>query len=108
MEDDRVRRTRARANLLHRPVTTKGPAGAAEVGRRTGGLQAQTRAGAVLQVRARSTHTTRADVDTAREVDRSVVRGWFQRGTLHLVATEDYGWLLSLLGPVLEQRGERR
>jgi hypothetical protein len=108
MDDDRVRRTRASANLLHRPVTTRGPAGVAEVVRRTCGLQAQTWVGAVLQVRARSTHTTRADVDTAREVDRSVVRGWFQRGTLHLVATEDFGWLLSLLGPVLDKRGERR
>jgi Winged helix DNA-binding domain len=108
VEDDRVRRTRASANLLHRPVTTKGPAGAAEVVRRACGLQAQTWAGAVLQVRARSTRTTKADVDTAREVGRSVVRGWFQRGTLHLVAAEDFGWLLSLLGPVLDHRGERR
>lgn len=108
MEDDRVRRTRASANLLHRPVSTKGPAGAAEVVRRACGLQAQTWVGAVLQVRARSTQTTKADVGTAREVDRSVVRGWFQRGTLHLVATEDYSWLLALLGPVLEKRNERR
>lgn len=108
MDADRVRRTRASANLLHRPVTTAGPAGVAEVVRRTGGLQAQTWTGAALQVRARSTRTTKADVDTARETDRSVVRGWFLRGTLHLVATEDFGWLLDLLGPVLERRNVRR
>lgn len=108
MDPDRVRRTRATSNLLHRPVTTAGPAGVVEVVRRTGGLQAQTWAGAVLQVRSRSTRTTKADVDAARELDRSVVRGWFLRGTLHLVATEDFGWLLYLLGPVLEKRNERR
>lgn len=108
MDTDRVRRTRASANLLHRPVTTTGPAGVAEVVRRTCGLQAQTWTGAALQVRARSTTTTKADVDAARERDRSVVRGWFLRGTLHLVAAEDFGWLLELLGPVLERRNERR
>ena len=108
MDPDRVRRTRASANLLHRPVTTAGPAGVTDVVRRTGGLQAQTWTGAVLQVRSRSTATTKADVDAAREQDRSVVRGWFLRGTLHLVATEDFDWLLGLLGPVLEKQNERR
>lgn len=35
------------------------------------------------------------------------VRSWFMR-TLHLVATEDFGWLLGLLGPGQIAAGRRR
>ncbi|WP_371402402.1 winged helix DNA-binding domain-containing protein [Kribbella sp. NBC_00662] len=76
--------------------------------RRTGGLQAQTWRGAAYAVRARSTATTAADVVHAQSVDRSVVRGWFMRGTLQLVAVEDAGPLLGLLGPKLIKDTERR
>lgn len=108
LPDEVVRRTRAVANGLDRSQRTAGPAGVAEVVRRTGGLQAQTWLGAALQVRARSTGTGGEDVRVAREQDRSVVRGWYQRGTLHLVAAEDASLLLTLLGEVLETRTERR
>jgi len=37
-----------------------------------------------------------------------VVRTWCMRGTLHLVATEDVGWLISLLGPIFVAAGRRR
>jgi hypothetical protein len=47
-------------------------------------------------------------VSEAQEVDRSVVRGWFMRGTLQLVAVEDAGPLLGLLGPKLIKDTERR
>ncbi|WP_165553979.1 winged helix DNA-binding domain-containing protein [Kribbella capetownensis] len=76
--------------------------------RRTGGLQAQAWRGAAYAVRARSTATTLADVSEAQEVDRSVVRGWFMRGTLQLVAVEDAGPLLGLLGPKQIKDTERR
>ena len=96
------------ANLLARSVDEAGPGGVADVVRRTGGLQAQTWRGAAYAVRARSTATTIADVAHAQETDRSVVRGWFMRGTLQLVATEDAGPLLGLLGPKLIKDTERR
>ncbi|MFF0267933.1 winged helix DNA-binding domain-containing protein [Kribbella sp. NPDC004536] len=99
---------RMQANCLARPVHEAGPGGVADVVRRTGGLQAQTWRGAAYAVRARSTATTFADVTHAQITDRSVVRGWFMRGTLQLVATEDAGRLLGLLGPKLIKDSERR
>jgi hypothetical protein len=103
---------RARSNLLHRPVgggpPGKGTAAVAEVVRGVAGVQAQLPSGAALAVRSRSTATRWSDVDTARLDDRSIVRGWFMRGTLHLVATEDFGWLLDLFAPVVVARTERR
>ncbi|TWD84233.1 winged helix DNA-binding protein [Kribbella amoyensis] len=99
---------RAQANGLDRPVSEAGPGGVADVARRTAGLQAQSWRGAAYAVRARSTATTLTDVSRAQEDDRSVVRGWFMRGTLQLVATEDAGWLLGLLGPQLIRDTERR
>jgi hypothetical protein len=65
------------------------------------GLQAQDRRAYPLSVRARSTGLTSDDVLRARVGERTVVRNWFMRGTLHLVASDDAAWLLSLLGPVL-------
>nr|WP_238351278.1 winged helix DNA-binding domain-containing protein [Kribbella shirazensis] len=99
---------RMQANCLARPVNEAGPGGVADVVRRTGGLQAQTWRGASYAVRARSTSTTISDVSWAQETDRSVVRGWFMRGTLQLVAAEDAGPLLGLLGPKLIKDSERR
>ncbi|WP_344213127.1 winged helix DNA-binding domain-containing protein [Kribbella sancticallisti] len=80
----------------------------ADVVRRTGGPQAQTWRGAAYAVRARSTATTWSDVSHAQEIDRSVVRGWFMRGTLQLVATEQAGPLLALLGAKLIKDSRRR
>ncbi|WP_328520771.1 winged helix DNA-binding domain-containing protein [Kribbella sp. NBC_00359] len=99
---------RMQANCLARPVDEAGPGGVADVVRRTGGLQAQAWRGAAYAVRARSTATTFADVSHAQETDRSVVRGWFMRGTLQLVAVEDAGPLLGLLGPKVIKDTERR
>ncbi|MGW6276448.1 winged helix DNA-binding domain-containing protein [Kribbella sp. NPDC055071] len=96
------------ANSLARSVDEAGPGGVADVVRRTGGLQAQTWRGAAFAVRARSTATTFADVTHAQEVERSVVRGWFMRGTLQLVTVEDAGLLLGLLGPKLIKDTVRR
>jgi Winged helix DNA-binding domain len=60
-------------------------------------IQAQDPRGARLAVRARSTGLTAADVDCALTRDRSLVITWLNRGTLHLVRTEDYWWLHQLL-----------
>jgi hypothetical protein len=49
-------------------------------------------------------------VDSAVNTDRTVVRTWAMRGTLHLLAAEDVGWIVGLLGPYFAGRlaGRRR
>jgi Winged helix DNA-binding domain len=49
-----------------------------------------------------------ADVDRALTEDRSLVVGWLNRGTLHLVRTEDYWWLHRLTTPPLATGNARR
>lgn len=72
------------------------------------GIQAQEVPAAALAVRARSSGLVAADIERAREQERTVVRTWGMRGTLHLLATEDLGWLLAMLGPVFVEAGRRR
>jgi hypothetical protein len=72
------------------------------------GLQAQEELAAALSVRGRTSGLSLADVRRAREEERSVVRTWLLRGTLHLVASEDLPWLLPLLAPRFLLRGTRR
>jgi hypothetical protein len=79
-----------------------------QVVRGVGALQAQSSRAARLAVRARSTGLTAAAVDRACDAERSVVRTWAMRGTLHMLPTEDVGWLVALLGPVFAAAGRRR
>jgi hypothetical protein len=75
------------------------PAGtAAQAVRELTALQAQDYRGALTSVALRTRGGGRADVEAAL-ADGSVVRSWPMRGTLHLVAAEDLGWLLALCGP---------
>lgn len=60
-------------------------------------VQAQDPRGARLAVRARSAGLMAADVDRVFTDDRSLVITWLNRGTLHLVRSEDYFWLHELL-----------
>ena len=76
--------------------------------RLVGGIQAQDLPAAALAVRARSPGITAAAVDRARLHDRSILRTWCMRGTLHLLAVEDFGWLLPLLGPIFAARSRAR
>jgi len=63
-------------------------------------LQAQDAAAAALSLWARSPDLSATDVEQARSTDRTLVRTWLLRGTLHLLASADLGWMLPLLGPV--------
>jgi len=72
------------------------------------GLQAQVWSAATLGMRARSTGLDAGTVNRALNHDRSIVRTWLMRGTLHVVAAEDVRWLLHLLGPVFAQAAARR
>ena len=70
-------------------------------------MQGQDPRGARLAIRARTTGLTAADVDRAL-TDRSLLITWLNRGTLHLVRSEDYPWLLALTAPPLFNRTTRR
>ena len=62
-------------------------------------VQGQDPRGARLAVRARSQGLTAADVDRALTEERSLLITWLNRGTLHLVRSEDYPWLHVLTAP---------
>jgi Winged helix DNA-binding domain len=72
------------------------------------GLQAQVLSAAWLGVRARSRGFQMGDLDRALNEQRSIVRSWLMRGTLHVVAAEDMRWLLQLLGSVFVRTGSTR
>jgi len=72
------------------------------------GLQAQVWSAATLGMRARSAGLDAGTVNRALDHDRSIVRTWLMRGTLHVVAAEDVRWLLHLLGPVFARAAARR
>jgi len=72
------------------------------------GLQAQVLTAAALGMRVRSTGLHASDVNRALNDDRSIVRGWLMRGTLHVVAAEDFRWLVQLLGPVFVRASATR
>jgi Winged helix DNA-binding domain len=99
-----VRRDRMRAQLL----TGRRPRRVHEVVAALGGLQAQDTPASRLALRPRSSGLDEAAVRRACNQDRTVVRTWAMRGTLHLVAAEDAGWLVALLGPVFADAGRRR
>jgi Winged helix DNA-binding domain/GLTT repeat (6 copies) len=67
-----------------------------EVAERLLAVQGQDPRGARLAIRARSTGLTAADVDKALTADRALLITWLNRGTLHLVRTEDYPLLQQL------------
>ena len=90
-----MRLARAAAQLLHRPDRTPP---VADLVHRLLAVQAQDAAAARLALRARARALTSADVDAAL-ADRSIVRAWGPRGTLHLVTAADVGWLTALFGP---------
>jgi len=71
-------------------------------------VQGQDPRGARLAVRARTERLTVADVDRALTDERSLVITWLNRGTLHLVRSEDYPWLQALTTPPLRSSCVRR
>jgi Winged helix DNA-binding domain len=79
-----------------------------EATRRLLAVQAQDPRGFRLAIRARTTADTMADLEAALTERRSLVVTWLNRGTLHLVATEDYALLQSLTTPQLAVGNARR
>jgi hypothetical protein len=71
-------------------------------------VQAQDLRSARLAIRARTKGLSVADFDRALTDDRTLVIGWLNRGTLHLVRREDYWWLHGLTTPPLFTGNARR
>jgi Winged helix DNA-binding domain len=90
-----VLRERLTAQLLAGPPASDPVA----VAGRLLAIQGQDPRGFRLAVRARTAGLTAADVDRALTEDRSLVLTWLNRGTLHLVRSEDYPWLQALMAP---------
>src|SRR3954447_1238435 len=99
-----VMRHRLTAQLLAGPPARD----AVAVAERLLAIQAQDPRGARLAIRARTRGLTARDVDRALTEERSLVITWFNRGTLHLVRSEDYAWLHSLTAPPLFTASARR
>jgi hypothetical protein len=104
LTDDEVRLTRVRAQQLTGRPASK----VADVVRDLVGVQSQDLRAARMALRPRTAGVDAAGVDRACNEDRSVVRTWAMRGTLHTVAAEDVTWLVGLLGPVFAAAGRRR
>jgi hypothetical protein len=96
------------AQRLSSQLLTGPPAASPEaVVRHLLAVQAQDPRGARLAVRARSDGLTAAALDQSFD-DRSLVISWLNRGTLHLVASDDYWWLHPLTTPQLAVGNARR
>jgi len=72
-----------------------------------GAVQAQDYLGALWAVGLRMSKATEADVEQA-VADRTIVRTWPLRGTIHFVAAEDVRWMLQLAAPHAVARSARR
>lgn len=79
-----------------------------EIARAIAGAQAQDVYAGPLTFRSRSRSLTAADIKRARTDDRSLLRTWVMRTTIHLIPTDDAGWWLPLFEPGIERWSRRR
>ena len=94
MQSRDLARHRLRAQGIAQPASTTPEA----IVTHLGAMQAQDYAGALWSVGLRIAGATRADVERA-VVDRTIVRTWPMRGTLHFIPAADARWMLELLTP---------
>jgi hypothetical protein len=87
---------RVRRQLLETP----GPDAATEVVRRLAGVQAQVASAAELAVAVRQATWRPEELQRALWEDRTLVKTWAMRGTLHLLPADDAGAYLALVGAV--------
>ncbi len=79
-----------------------------DVVRLAGPVQAQEPRAAKLAFRARSRKLVAADVNRARCEERSLLRAWMMRRTVHLIPADDAGWLLPLFAEQLARQARKR
>lgn len=99
-----ARRLRLRSQRLDERSST----GVANIVRGIAAVQAQDTFAESLAVRVRAEGATASDFEEARAEERSVVRTWAMRGTLHLLPSEDVRWILDLVGPTMVRKFRRR
>ena len=95
---------RLRAQLLSGPPG-RDPAAVAE---RLLAVQGQDGRGVRLAIRARTAGLTVAAFDRALTEEHALLITWLNRGTLHLVRSEDYAWLHAVTTPLLLTGNARR
>ncbi|MFF0295120.1 winged helix DNA-binding domain-containing protein [Kitasatospora sp. NPDC004614] len=105
LDDEQVRALRTRGQGIGGGVTFRTAVEAVE---RVVGVQAQDARAGTIGIGVRTRDLTAADVRLALEQDRTLLRSWFLRGTLHTVTTADLRWLLALLGPHFLRLSARR
>src|SRR5262245_54737866 len=79
--------------LSHEPFATP-----REVVTWLGAVQAQDYLSALWGIGLRLRQATEQTIEQAI-ADRSIVRIWFMRGTIHILPSADIRWMLDLLGP---------
>ncbi len=72
-----------------------------------GAVQAQDYRAALWAIGLRMPHATEHTIEQAL-AEKTIVRTWPMRGTIHIVAAADVRWMLALLAPRVVQRSTRR
>ena len=105
----KMTRTEARRlRLRSQHLAARAATGVANVVRDIAAVQAQDTLAEALAVRVRTECTAMSDVEHAREKQRSTVRTWAMRGTLHLLPAQDVRWILRLVGSTMIRKFQRR
>ena len=94
MQSSDLARLRLRSQHISRP-TLQTPA---EVVAWLGAVQAQDYLAALWAIGLRMRHASESTVERAI-AEKTIVRTWFMRGTLHFVPASDIRWLLALMAP---------
>lgn len=96
----------ARQRLANQLITDSGDT-PADVVRWMGMVQAQDYLAALWAIGLRTKEATEIEVEKAI-AERSIIRTWPARGTLHFVVAEDVHWMLELLAPRVISRSAGR
>lgn len=96
------------ARLAAQRLSGPPAADAVEAARHLLAIQAQDPRGARLAIRVRTELEHASAVDRALTDERSLIITWLNRGTLHLIATEDEPLLHALTTPQLRSANDRR
>ena len=91
------------ARLLNQQIAAHKFESPGELVKWLGAVQAQDYLGALWAVGLRLTNATESDIEKAI-ANKTILRTWPMRGTLHFIAPEDARWMLQLLTPRIISR----
>jgi Winged helix DNA-binding domain len=97
----------AHCRLINQRIVSAKFTRPAEIVSLLGAMQAQDYLGALWAIGLRSPNSTETDIEKAI-ADRTIIRTWPMRGTLHFVAPADVRWMLELLTPSVMAASKRR